>query len=330
MSHVAGIMIRMRNTGRAHDRRGVIITSHDELAEFNARADGSRGFVLTQSGRKIAIRSTVAAQSTDRGRPSVRPSGPMMLPGGPYTPPQVVVLPVCFLLMLVLWVNVGSVAGVAVGAVPFVLVGLRVISQVRRDRGAPARAGDVDGSSTSTPAGEIRVGGKDDRAARIAGVIAALEQLDAEWLSYELDLEAYYLTKPLLRDLTVASTAAYRSALHELRVWAGSLGERSVLSEIAAAADAALMAWGAATDHALAIGVSDRSPTERAALRRLHALTTQLADPSTPQPMWSSLIDAISREMDKLRTVLASWEHLSRVPALQHRNPAAIAAAGKE
>ncbi|MFV8227458.1 hypothetical protein [Mycolicibacterium fortuitum] len=323
----------MRNTGRAHDRRGVIVTSHDELAEFNARADGSRGFVLTQSGRKIAIRSTVAAQSTDRGRPAVRPSGPMMLPGGPYTPPQVVVLPVCFLLMLVLWVNVGSVAGMAVGAVPFVLVGLRVISQVRRDPGSPSRAGDVDGSSTSTPAGEIRARAQDDRVARIAGVIAALEQLDAEWLSYELDLAAYYLTKPLLRDLTVASTAAYRSALYELRVRAGSLGETSDLSEIAAAeaaADAALMAWGAANDHALAIGVSDRSPTERAALRRLHALTAQLADPSTPQPMWSSLIDAVSREMDKLRTVAASWEHLSRVPALQHRNPAAIAAAGKE
>lgn len=334
MSHFAGIMIPMRNAGRAHDRRGVIITSHDELAEFNARADGSRGFVLTQSGRKIAIRSTPAAQSPDRGRPAVRPSGPMMLPmlpGGPYTPPQVVVLPV--LLMLVLWVNVGSVAGMAVGAVPLVLVGLRVISQMRRYPGPPSRAGDVDGSSTSTPAGEIQARAQADRAARIAGVIAALQQLDAEWLSFELDLEAYYLTKPSLRDLTVASTAAYRSALYELRVQAGSLGETSVLPEIAAAeaaADAALMAWGAANDHALATGVSDRSPTERAALRRLHALTAQLADPSTPQPMWSSLIDAISREMDKLRTVLASWEHLSRVPALQHRNPAAIAAAGKE
>jgi hypothetical protein len=40
--------------------------------------------------------------------------------------------------------------------------------------------------------------------------------------------------------------------------------------------------------------------------------------------MWSSLVDAISREMGKLSTVPTSWDHLSRVPALEHRNPAAI------
>ena len=91
-----------------------------------------------------------------------------------------------------------------------------------------------------------------------------------------------------------------------------------------------MMAWGAANDHALAVGLSDRSPTERAALRRLHALTAQLADPSTPKPMWPSLIGAITREMSKLATVPASWEHLSRVPALEQRNPVAIAATDSE
>lgn len=167
------------------------------------------------------------------------------------------------------------------------------------------------------------------RAARIAGVQAALAQLDAEWLSYEMDLDAYYLTKPLLRDPAVAQTAAYRSALYELRALAEGLGKSSTVAELdeaEQAAEAALMAWGAANDHALAIGLSDRSPTERAALRRLHALTAQLADPSTPKPMWPSLIDAITREMSKLTTVPASWDHLSRVPALEQRNPVAIAA----
>lgn len=171
------------------------------------------------------------------------------------------------------------------------------------------------------------------RAARVAGVQAALAQLDAEWLSYEMDLDAYYLTKPLLRDPAVAQTAAYRSALYELRTLAERLGKSSTdaeLNEAEQAAEAALMAWGEANDHALAIGLSDRSPTERAALRRLHALTAQLADPSTPKPMWSSLIGAITREMSKLTTVPASWDHLSRVPALEQRNPAAIAAADSE
>lgn len=174
---------------------------------------------------------------------------------------------------------------------------------------------------------------REKRAARIAGVQAALAQLDAEWLSYEMDLDAYYLTKPLLRDPAVAQTAAYRSALYELRALAERLGESSAaaeLDEAERAAEAALMAWGAANDHALTIGLSDRSPTERAALRRLHALTAQLADPSTPKPMWPSLIGAISREMSKLTTAPASWEHLSRVPALEQRNPVAIAAADSE
>ena len=176
-------------------------------------------------------------------------------------------------------------------------------------------------------------GRRQKRAVTIAGVQAALAQLDAEWLSYEMDLDAYYLTKPLLRDPAVEQTAAYRSALYELRTLAERLGKSSTdaeLDEAEQAAEAALMAWGEANDHALAIGLSDRSPTERAALRRLHALTAQLADPSTPKPMWPSLIGAITREMSKLTTVPASWDHLSRVPALEQRNPAAIAAADSE
>jgi hypothetical protein len=166
-----------------------------------------------------------------------------------------------------------------------------------------------------------------DRARRISGVQDAVAQLDAEWLAYEQDLEAYYLTKPVLRDLGVAETAAYRSALYDLRNLAEMLSDSSTGPELDAAeraADAALLAWGAANDHARAVGVSDRSPTERAALRRLHALVGQLADPSTPKVMWSSLVDAISREMGKLSTVPTSWDHLSRVPALEYRNPAAI------
>lgn len=158
---------------------------------------------------------------------------------------------------------------------------------------------------------------------RIAEVRAALAQLDAEWLAYEQDLEAYYLTKPVLRDLNVPENAAYRAALYDLREQAEALGDSASAREITAA-EVALLAWGAANDHAAAIGVSDRSPTERAALRRLHALVSQLAHPSTPKPMWTSITDAITREMTKLTTVPTSWNHLLSLPELEHRNLAAI------
>ena len=66
-----------------------------------------------------------------------------------------------------------------------------------------------------------------DRARRISGVHDAVAQLDAEWLAYEQDLEAYHLTKPVLRDLGVAETAAYRSALYDLRNLAEMLSDTS-------------------------------------------------------------------------------------------------------
>lgn len=368
-----------------------------ELAAFRAADGGRRGFVVSESGRKLPVRSPHAAKAP-AGRDVAESSwSSAPLPGGPYLLSQLLLFPINLGLRLVTWVCVlylmscglaaltanveqgvqgnqymrpvgemlhaapvlvrdylGSmisppippddlVAVVMVGGGAFVLrKGVRAMSLPRRRRpdpvpiplqGAIPRAVAVRPSSTSTPADSDLAGARERGARRIAGVEAALAQLDAEWLSYELDLEAYYLTKPVLRDVSVAETAAYRSALYELRSLADALGETSTGAQIAAAeqaADAALMAWGAANDHALAVGVSDRSPTERAALRRLHALTALLADPSTPKPMWSSLVDAITHEMGKLSTVPASWEHLTRVPALEYRNPPAIAAAGGE
>jgi len=170
----------------------------------------------------------------------------------------------------------------------------------------------------------------DTRQHRIATVHAVIAQLDAEWFSYETDLEAYYLTRPSLRDSEVAQTAAYQAALYDLREHADGLTDDSSaqdLDDAEHAAEAALLAWGAAHHHAQPVGISDRSPAERAALKRLYALTGQLADPATPEPMCQALSEAITREMDRLAasTVRVSWEHLSRVPALENRIPAAIA-----
>lgn len=174
--------------------------------------------------------------------------------------------------------------------------------------------------SESVESFERRAGRGGARKRRIAGVHAAIEQLDAEWLSYTLDLAEYYLTKPVLRDDSVAQTAAYRAALYELRERAEGLGEHPSdkrLGKAERAAEAALLAWGEANDHALAVGVSDRSLTERIALRRLHKLVTQLCDPGTPRDSRQGLVEAISREMDKLVTVPTSWRHLSSLPALE-------------
>jgi hypothetical protein len=207
----------------------------------------------------------------------------------------------------------------------------RSIRTITRPRRSPA----VGGPSAAPPlprTAAITTGHTADqdterKQRRIAGVTAALTDLDAEWLAYEQDLEAYYLTKPILRDVNVPETAAYRAALYDLREHARALTDSATAQQISAAehaAETALLTWGAANDHALLIGVSDRSPAERAALRRLHGLLGQLADPSTPKPMWSSIAEAITREMAKLTTVPTSWNHVQNLPALEHRNFSAI------
>lgn len=164
---------------------------------------------------------------------------------------------------------------------------------------------------------------------RADGVRAAVEQLDAEWLAYTLDLEAYFLTKPVLRDGAVAPIAAYNDALFELRELAGALTADSSEAQICVAEDAAelaLVAWGAANDYAAQVGISDRSPVERAALRRLHGLVGQLTDPGTPRQMWSILSRQIERELGKLTTVRVEWRELQGHPAIASRAAAALGA----
>lgn len=119
---------------------------------------------------------------------------------------------------------------------------------------------------------------------RLAEVRAIRERLDNEWFDYEMDTEAYFLTKPLLRDLNVPETAAYREAMNVLYsavdALDGSVTETK-LSNAEVSAENALIAWGAANDKALEIGVSDRTPSERAALRRLNGLVSQIQNPAT-------------------------------------------------
>lgn len=155
---------------------------------------------------------------------------------------------------------------------------------------------------------------------RVAGVHAALAQLDQEWMDYERDWHAWTLAQPLLHVPEVPQTAAYNDALYELREITYTLADTASETEIVAgekAADTALRAWDIAQDHAAAIGIADRSPLEQRTLRRLHHLVGQLADPSTPKPMWQQLITQIDRQLKNLETVQISWSQIQLLPALE-------------
>lgn len=105
-----------------------------------------------------------------------------------------------------------------------------------------------------------------DKARRIAQVRDAVAELDAEWLDYQLDLHAWFLSKPQLRNLTDPIIKAYRDAEADLRDRAAALTEHSTGTQITAAETAArtaLKAWGTANSHALAIGVSTSAPPKR-------------------------------------------------------------------
>lgn len=260
-----------------------------------------------------------------RGRP---------LPFGPWTLPETGHLLVGTSLSVVATSNLG-VLGACVGGAATVggIVVSRAMSsrrQLRAESQSPGNDAETVffGDERELASAPVVDGAR--RAAlerRAAAVRAAVEQLDAEWLSYELDLEAYFLTKPILRDGTVEQTAAYNAALFELRELAGGLAADSSEQQVCAAEDAAetaLVAWGLASDHAAQVGISDRSPVERAALRRVHGLVGQLTDPGTPREMWSNLSRQIERELGKLTTVRVPWRDLQMHPAIASRAAAAL------
>lgn len=159
-----------------------------------------------------------------------------------------------------------------------------------------------------------------DRRRRIAEVHAAVAELDAEWLDYQLDLHAWFLAKPQLRNLNDPIIKAYRQAEAELRDRADDLTENSTEQQIADAQDAArhaLKAWDTANRHAMKIGASTLSPTEDAALHRLHGLVSQLNDRTTPKAMWPQLINAITRTMTKLTTVPCTLADIAKLPVIE-------------
>lgn len=158
-----------------------------------------------------------------------------------------------------------------------------------------------------------------DRERRIAQVHAAVAELDAEWLEYRLDIHAWFLSKPQLRNNDDPVIKAYRDAHAELRDLADALTADATDSQITTAQQAArraLTAWGAANTHALKIGVSDLTPSEEAALKRLHGLVATLNDRSTPKSMWADLKTAIIRTMDKLTVTSFDLDVVAALPVI--------------
>lgn len=110
-----------------------------------------------------------------------------------------------------------------------------------------------------------------------------------------------------------------------LRVAAPVLRSTALVGEVTegqlraaeAAAEAAMRAWDVANDHARAIGIDDRSLVERRALRRLHSLVNQLADPGTPRAMRGELIDGIAVQLPQLSTVPIAWTQIVQLPEIQ-------------
>lgn len=184
---------------------------------------------------------------------------------------------------------------------------------------------DIADASTTRPAGETTSqtppppSTTADRGRRIAEVHAAVAELDAEWLEYRLDIHAWFLSKPQLRNNDDPVIKAYRDAHAELRDLADALIADAPDSQITAAQQAArraLTAWGAANTHALKIGVSDLTPSEEAALKRLHGLVATLNDRSTPKSMWADLKTAIIRTMDKLTVTSFDLDVVAALPVI--------------
>ena len=168
------------------------------------------------------------------------------------------------------------------------------------------------------------VAGDDDLARRRADAARSLDDLLAAWGHYKLDTEAWYLTKPLLHDTTgtVATTVAYTSAMTDLAAAVDALGEHSTANDVdhtLALADRAWAAWHDANDHAAAVGLDDRSPTERAALQRLNKLVTRLTRSSADDPELAAVKRDITACLDRIHTVSVSWADIAALPALDQQ-----------
>ncbi|OHU47150.1 hypothetical protein BKG82_26190 [Mycobacteroides chelonae] len=157
---------------------------------------------------------------------------------------------------------------------------------------------------------------------RPADIRQALSDLLDEWGRYRLDTEAWYITKPLLHDVTgtVPTTVAYEKAMQNLIAAVDDLRDDASQDEIDAAAtlaDTAWSAWHEANEYAAQVGLGDRTPTERAALQRLGKLVERLTRCSSTDPELALIKREIQSCLDRVNTVSVSWVDITELPAIE-------------
>ncbi|UCN12738.1 MULTISPECIES: hypothetical protein [Mycobacterium avium complex (MAC)] len=182
----------------------------------------------------------------------------------------------------------------------------------------PSRANPVD------PGGELKSAAmpRVSRKPTAADVRQAVDDLLAEWGKYRLDIEAWYVTKPLLHDTTgtVATTVAYERAMTALIAAVDDLPDDASQDRINAAvqlADAAWDAWHAADEYAAEAGLGDRSPSERSALQRLGRLVERLTRSAATDPELPMVKRSIQDCLDRITTVSVSWGDIATLPAIE-------------
>lgn len=160
------------------------------------------------------------------------------------------------------------------------------------------------------------------RTLTVTDVQQAVDDLLGEWAKYQLDIEAWYVTKPLLHDTTgtVATTVAYERAMQALIAAADDLPPDAApdrINEALQLADAAWDAWHAADEYAAKAGLGDRTPNERAALQRLGRLVERLTRSAATDPELPMIKRSIQDCLDRITTVSVSWTDIATLPAIE-------------
>lgn len=149
-------------------------------------------------------------------------------------------------------------------------------------------------------------------------VVDLFDELEQAWLDYELDPQNYFLDRPLLRDNTVPTTAAYQEARYNAKEAidnASSAPEHSYVIEVDKLVETAWETWRMAYDHAYSIGIDDRSPAEKKALRWAAGALKHLQRPDINPDERSHYLQVLQDNINVLKTVPVPAATMARIRA---------------
>lgn len=149
-------------------------------------------------------------------------------------------------------------------------------------------------------------------------VIDLFDELEQAWLDYELDPQNYFLDRPLLRDNTVPNTAAYHEARYKAKDAidnASPTPEHSYVIKVDKLVETAWETWRMAYDHAYSIGIDDRSPAEKKALRWAAGALKHLQRPDINPDERSHYLQVLQDNINVLKTVPVPAATMARIRA---------------